>query len=371
MKTIGIQRTSYPEIRNITSLNQDRAVYRVIPSQFPDDPAIAESLNKSGLFTQYATYPSPSEPIDCYHTFNSIPLNNIPFVCSYEASIPRWWGVDEAMWRRGVDRLCSDDCRRLFAISNWALELTRSFLARFGQDAVNIIMDKTELLYPPQSLPASIYPAKFTQPAQLIFTYVGGDFYRKGGYEFICAMEKILKSGAPVKVNLVANLTPRNENYPWNLETDKKAAHARTIIGQYPGQTNYHQRLDTKDVLQLFHDSHVAVLPSYHDTFGFSVLEAQSNYCPVITTNQRAFPEINDDEIGWVIPLPLDKQGQTNVNAASFEFVSNQLKENLVHIIQQIIDSPESLQKKASLAHERIQTVHCPTLIGDRIYRWY
>ena len=39
--------------------------------------------------------------------------------------------------------------------------------------------------------------------------------------------------------------------------------------------------------------SHIGLLPTYNDSYGYSVIEFFSYGCPVITTNILALPEIN------------------------------------------------------------------------------
>lgn len=48
---------------------------------------------------------------------------------------------------------------------------------------------------------------------------------------------------------------------------------------------------------------HIGLLPTFGDTFGFSVLEMQACGCPVITSNNYALPEINNKEIGWICDI--------------------------------------------------------------------
>lgn len=51
-------------------------------------------------------------------------------------------------------------------------------------------------------------------------------------------------------------------------------------------------------------NSHVGLLQTWSDTYGYSVLEFQACACSVITTDLRALPEINNNEVGWLIELP-------------------------------------------------------------------
>lgn len=53
--------------------------------------------------------------------------------------------------------------------------------------------------------------------------------------------------------------------------------------------------------------SDVGLLPTWADTYGYSVLEFQACGCPVISSNTRGLPEINNNEAGWIINMPLTK----------------------------------------------------------------
>src|SRR5690606_873447 len=79
---------------------------------------------------------------------------------------------------------------------------------------------------------------------------------------------------------------------------------AQTIIDQFPNNIKHYKHLKNEEVLDLFKKTHVGLLPTWADSFGYSVLEAQACGCPVITTDIRALPEINNNDIGWLIKVP-------------------------------------------------------------------
>ena len=61
---------------------------------------------------------------------------------------------------------------------------------------------------------------------------------------------------------------------------------------------SYVPKLTNNETLELMKKSHIGLLPTYADTYGYSVLEFQAAGCPVITTNVRALPEINNNNLG-------------------------------------------------------------------------
>lgn len=76
------------------------------------------------------------------------------------------------------------------------------------------------------------------------------------------------------------------------------------MIKQYNGTwlTHYYN-LPNTDVLELIKRADIGLLPTYSDVFGYSVLEMQACGCPVISSDVRALPEINNNECGWVMEI--------------------------------------------------------------------
>ena len=62
--------------------------------------------------------------------------------------------------------------------------------------------------------------------------------------------------------------------------------------------------------MALLRSGDVALLPTFHDSYGYAVLEGQALGCPVITADVAALPEINDNERGWMIEVPQTEFGE-------------------------------------------------------------
>jgi glycosyltransferase involved in cell wall biosynthesis len=167
-------------------------------------------------------------------------------------------------------------------------------------------------------------------------------------------------------------MVPRPENFPWNKDSDQRIAKARQIIDRFPDRISYSPRLPNADVIRIFDNCHVAALPSFHDTFGYSVLEAQSHLCPVITTNQRAFPEINPEQAGWTIDLPIDRLGQVRYRIADFAELSRKLYSGVLATLTRIIDGRmASIYDKAEGGFRRLGTCNDPNRAEDAVYKFY
>ena len=130
------------------------------------------------------------------------------------------------------------------------------------------------------------------------------------------------------------------------------------------GNTNikYYKTLPNNKVLELLKNSHIGLLPTYADTYGYSVLEAQAAGCPVISTNIRALPEINNNEAGWIIEVPKDKNGNAILKTPEDrKELSSIIEQELYRIIKdEIIPNPEIIKKKGEKALQRIRQHHNP-----------
>jgi glycosyltransferase involved in cell wall biosynthesis len=109
----------------------------------------------------------------------------------------------------------------------------------------------------------------------------------------------------------------------------------------------------------------VGLLPTWADSYGYSCLEFQACGCPVISTDVRSLPEINNDKCGWVISIPknntgLDAKLDTEQDRLDF---SNHLSKKLVEIFETILTNPNercTVYEKGNNAIARIQKFHKP-----------
>ncbi|MCG8477164.1 MAG: hypothetical protein MI784_16985, partial [Cytophagales bacterium] len=96
-------------------------------------------------------------------------------------------------------------------------------------------------------------------------------------------------------------------------------------------------------------------------------LEAQAAGCPCITTDIWALPEINNEEVGWLINVPKDKFGNGKINTnLDREFFSNTIENSLTEILTEILNNPSVVKQKGMKALERIKREHNPV---DRVKR--
>lgn len=125
-------------------------------------------------------------------------------------------------------------------------------------------------------------------------------------------------------------------------------------------------------MLDLLKNADVGLLPTWADTYGLSVLEAQAAGCPVITTDVRALPEINNNRVGWLIRVPKDALGEAvYTTAEDREVLSQVIEAGLENIIRSIAADPSMIAVKGQAALERIRAEHDPQAYADKLRQIY
>jgi glycosyltransferase involved in cell wall biosynthesis len=131
-------------------------------------------------------------------------------------------------------------------------------------------------------------------------------------------------------------------------------------------------QMENDKVLDLFKECHIALLPTYDDTYGYSVLEAQASGCPVISTNGSALSEINNNKLGWVIEVPLFEDNRSVPRTAEAkEVFRTKVVDSLVTILTEAVKTPSIITKKAHLCLESIESRHSPKHVSDRLKKIY
>ena len=163
-----------------------------------------------------------------------------------------------------------------------------------------IIRKKMIVLHPPQEVLVD-QPVQRDyddqHPIRLIL--VGSGFFRKGGREILRAFDKLIREeNANLKLILVSSL--KMDDYAAK-ETQEDLDWASNFIQEHSDWIEYYPSLSQAEVLNLMKTCDIGLLPTYADSYGFSVLEAQACGLPVISTDVRALPEINNTDCGWLI----------------------------------------------------------------------
>lgn len=241
---------------------------------------------------------------DVFHFFNTVASVRTPWVTTFETSLPRWGDQAAAVNRLGLRYLGSGSCRRLIAMSDAARHIaTSEWQASLAPRDAGHLEGLTEVLLPPQEV--LVEPGTKTYGESVTFAFVGALFYRKGGLEMLEAFRRLHQAGVRNwHLVVVGNLDQIGDDVARPDESSRRRAFE--ILASLPDRITHHGRLPYPRVLELLKTAHYSLLPTFADTFGYSVLEAQACGAVAITTNVRALPEIVSPTTGYVVELPLD-----------------------------------------------------------------
>ncbi len=322
--------------------------------------------------------------VDLLHFSNGISYGKTPWVSHFETILPRFTEVlsqaKDTHWQnvepgrltlRGLDALRSPACKQIIGWSENAADFQRKFLSEISSEYSESILAKLCVLQPAQEiLVERVTPREYDQQNPIRFVFVGAGFFRKGGRELFWTFEKLAaEEGLPIHLVVVSSL--RLEPYAAQ-ETDEDLAWARQIIAGKPQWLEYYEELPNPEVLELLKNADVGLLPTWADTYGLSVLEAQASGCPVITTDVRALPEINNNRVGWLIRVPKDAFGEAiYATAENRQDLSRTIQAELEEIIRGIVNNPSVIALKGQAALERIRTEHDPQAYAERLRQIY
>ncbi|MDH2065912.1 glycosyltransferase family 4 protein [Pantoea sp. GD03673] len=362
---IGITNNQYPEQRNIL-VNPDNEYINLKKSNlfYFINPLRTRLLKKNKTFVFQPVPFSGASRADILHLFNEVAVTQQKWVASFETELPRVLPVagvakqDNPELKRLIPWLLKDNCLGLIAISDATLNIQMKL---FKPDVAQQIRRKTVVLHPPQKL--FVQQKAPRQPGVLKLIFAGNEFYRKGGAEVVLAISELIEEHSvdesQLNLQLIGDLTKRRNVAHRQFQDDD--AFCRDIenrIKRYRCIT-HHSQMENSALMQLFRQSDAGLLPTWQETYGFSVLEMQANGCPVITSNVRALPEINPDNAGWVIESPLNADREYAITSPEQKLqLRRSLVDGLKATLLAIIERPEILQEKGEAAILRIREQH-------------
>jgi glycosyltransferase involved in cell wall biosynthesis len=322
--------------------------------------------------------------VDLLHFYNAINCGHTPWITTFETLIPRLDSTisihhgqnpnfsqlpQKKQVRRALDAIASSSCKRIIAMSQCNANMQKFLLKAFPEHQ-ECIENKLIVMHPPQAPLVSSYAEKNINLTERIkFILVGASFFRKGGMEILETFKKLKEYHTEFELVIVSSL--RVDDYA-TKETIDDIQRARNFIEQNLNWITYHSQLPNKDVLNLMKQCHVGLLPTYADTYGFSVLELQAAGCPVITTNIRALPEVNDDSKGWVIEVPKNYLGEAIYTTPEERMqVSDAIKQGLEQVLHQIFSNRECILHKANQSIRAVIEKHSVSDFADRMREVY
>lgn len=322
--------------------------------------------------------------IDGYHTVNTVMLTNKPWCCSFEDYVPR--GAMQAFWklaywggeiplsaRKRIDRmveiLARPNCIRLMALSECNLNMQLKFYDYYNRpDVSDILMSKTCLLKVPQ---APLVDTVHSVSGEMIkFVFVGNDFVRKGGREILDVFRELRKIRSDFELTLIT-VIENDFNYKFhNYQDSKEELDEIRDWAKQQDWIHIHSNIPNSEVIEIVKQCDVGLLPTWFDTYGYSVLEMQACGLPVISSNIRALPEINKN--GWLLNLPVNFNNEIAIRSFDIKNkVRHILQKQMYDIVIEILEHKDTISKKGSASLEYIKTCHSPSEYADRLAAIY
>lgn len=201
---------------------------------------------------------------------------------------------------------------------------------------------------------------------ELTLIFIGRDFYRKGGYELTKVFDKLSRRcDESIRLIIVGDI---NNTWDYTKKISQNYVDEINAIIENNKNIEYYKNIDNSKVIELIKKSHVGILNTWADTYGYSVLEMQACGVPVVTINVRALPEINNSECGWIINLPLNELNEADYfSEKSRKNIKNILESELEDILLGIIKNRDLIKEKGSKAIERIKKYHNPKEYSKKV----
>ncbi|MBD5467243.1 MAG: glycosyltransferase family 4 protein [Lachnospiraceae bacterium] len=367
MLTVGYWDQNYPEKRNIIYSGEHTEAVTYIPIHRKKNMLVSRMISRNvpcsdvmknvQEFHYHSAGRKPYDLIHCYNGTCAVP--DMPWVSTSEGIMPRMFGIEKnglcaKAWKRYAYELTAGKyCKALFFLCRDTYEgELRQLRQDYGGVYYKDIAVKAKVLHPPQkiNITQEELQEKFSDTGErLELMLVGSAFWLKGGKETVEVLEPFAKEH-PIHLTIVSDFnTLRAEMYGYTKE-DYRACLQR--IQRNHDWITVYNKLPNRQVLKLMNKSHIGLLPSYGDSYGFSVLEFQASGCPVITTDHRAFPEINPSDCGWLTQIGGKHNGILERREDN--------KKQMSCIIEDILEHPEQIVKKAQKSVERIREQHDP-----------
>ncbi|MGP8436721.1 glycosyltransferase family 4 protein [Paraburkholderia fungorum] len=383
---IGYTKGNYPEQRCVLGKVPDTTYQKIGNPIFIRFLAkIERKLSRKQLsFFDFFHVEKRTPDVDCFHFFNDVSNTRKPWVSTFESMIPRENFYLDAKQSRNADGslrhsrlvryklglIARDNCKKIIALSQCNMRMQLRMLESYPEFR-EVIVRKMAVIPPPQALISGC--AEKPDDGIVRFTFVGRQFFQKGGYETLEAFARLESEGITgYELTLVGDLSETwNHAHRGVQDKEETLLRAQALISSSQRIT-HKTKLPNAEVIELLRRTHVGLLPTWADTYGYSVLEFQAAGCPVITTNVRALPEINNGSVGWVVDLPLNESNELDVNN---ETVKRQLRDAIIDGIykaaRDAIEHPEALRERGQRCIERVASEHSPVAYADQLNRLY
>lgn len=327
-------------------------------------------------------------PTGCqlFHFFNCINRDtSSPWVISVETAVPWITNIAHIVEDDNCDFsilknnkyieqyihcLALDNCKGLLVLSKCSYDIQMELLSQFPQ-YYTIIKNKTIQLSPPQELIIKSIDEKgltWREDEPFTFFYVGRDYFRKGGRESVEILSE-LHTKYNFRLILISNLAVDDKKF---LRTPHDIEDAKKLISQNQDWIEYYEELPNAEVIEKLKSSHICLLPTWMDTYAYSVLESQACGTPLITTSLRALNDTNNPNVGWSIKVPVNRLNHPLLNTPeqrkSFGEI---LKKGLREKIEYVLAHREEVKIKSSNCLKQIKQKHSPIEYNEKLRKIY
>jgi len=279
------------------------------PVEFVDVPSFTLwKLPQLPKFLQWARVFSPYPKVDFLHTYNHLVLNNRPWVISFESFLPRFQSSmkNRKAWAWGLEKLVSDNCKRIIPISLAAKRLFY-LLAEENGFRKELFDHKVEVIYPAVDVSSFNKKKHPRKGGPIRFLFVGNLFFTKGGRPLLKAFIELSKH-YDIEMTVISTVTLPDFFFQCD-ESDRLNAIKQMTTHN---KITWRQNVPNVELSNYYYsNSDIFLLPTLQDTFGFVNIEAMASGLPVISTSQFAVPEqVIHNETGYLINIPLDEMGR-------------------------------------------------------------
>lgn len=373
---VATKSLTYNPARNFAQLpfEQFEVQKKVDLFKFPDY-LYFKLFNKSHSFFPYFFQDFGLNKCEIAHFFNAVSLNNRPWFTTFEYYLPRWDEANGAFDLKStysqlvLKRLAHPSCKNLIAMSEFAKNAQTDVLSRCNAQLAQAILPKIEVIHPSQKLIIKNLAEKTTSPDFISFTIVGAAFFRKGGKEILRVFDRLLQKNYPIRLNIISKL----EYGDYASKTDKQdLIDAQKVMAKHAKNIFLFGSLHNAQVMEILKATDITLLPSYEESYGYSVLEGQACGSPAITTNGTAFGEINNAQIGWLIDAPLGEHNRTAPKTdKQRQELSQTIEAQLEEIIIKIVHDRAQIAVKAQKCLQKIDEQHNVATQTQRIESLY
>ena len=156
------------------------------------------------------------------------------------------------------------------------------------------------------------------------------------------------------------------------MRTENDEKESKCLIEKNKDWIEYYDRLPNTEVLEKMKKAHVCLLPTWMDTFAYSVLEAQACGTPVISTSLRALTEINNENVGWLIDVPVNRlNNPLHLTREQQDVFSEKLLNGLRDKLEYVLQHREEIMDKAMKCLVKIKDYHSPQIYEEKLRMVY